>query len=166
MSWSEKVDEILEPLKVDRKQSLFWIGKDFNLFILKLDKKDAFAVSIVRGEGVQTALFTGNEFSSLVNEMVKYCLDLPVEARAIPCPITCTDVPHGCLETMKSDIQKNGKMIVSFDERWLKYHGDPDEVVFKWDTEAGKAWIEPVESPALRKKRICPYCGITLSGGV
>lgn len=142
---------------------MFWSDENFTLHVLKLRNKDVFLISIAPKEGVpQTAFFTGNEFSSLVCEMVKYCLDLPVEARGIPCPISCIEKTHGCLETMKAKIDKEGKMFVKFDECWLKYHGEPQKATFIWDEETGKAWIE-APNDEKRRKRVCPYCGATLS---
>ncbi len=144
-------------MQFDKMHSVFWKAKTFELFTLKLKDKDAFALSIIEKERRALALLSGDEFSSFICEILKYCLDLPEIARAVPCPIDLTKVFHGCLQTMQTKLtERNGKIyldIGKFDERFLKYHGYPEE----WEIEETKnkefpIVVKPLETKALQER--------------
>ena len=148
---------------IDKAHSIFWSGTGFQLFILKLKEKDSFIISTVETEKkpktVGSATFmTGDEFSSLVCEIIKYCLDLPEVARSIPCPVTILDVPHGCLQEMKSKIHKKGDeyyINVDFDERLLKYHGYPQ--TWQW-IQRNETWgLSPDSSKAIHERTVTQF---------
>ena len=68
-------------------------------------------------------ILTTDEFSSLVCDLVKYLLNLPIVARKIPAPVTCADVPHGLLGE-DIEVPSEGDLVpIPLDERWLRYHG-------------------------------------------
>lgn len=142
-------------MKIDKKHSLFWNAPNFEFYITKLKGKDAFGISIKRGEKVESAIFTGGEFSSLICECVKYCLDLPIVARRIPCPVDCSMVPHGCLQAMRIKQDKRGRRFMVMDKRWFEYHGRPKIVrAVEKDTPHGKAlFFEAVGSRALKRRK-------------
>jgi hypothetical protein len=144
-------------MNVDEAHSIFWKMNDITLFALKL--RDTHCFSIVEPERQASIILSGDQFSSLVCELLKYCLDLPEVARGVPCPITCLQVPHGCLRTMKSKIRKSGddfKTTIEWDERLLKYHGcGPNE----WHWEEGEVGIglAPNSSLALQERIITEF---------
>jgi hypothetical protein len=146
-----------DKLSVDKAHSLFWKMNDITLFVLKID--DTFALSIVEPTRRASIILYGDQFSSFVCETLKYCLDLPEIARAVPCPVNCLQIPHGCLRTMKSKIHKDGndfKINVDWDERLLKYHGcKPDE----WHWEEGKVGfgLAPNSSLALLERIVTEF---------
>lgn len=149
-------------MKIDKSHSVHWTDKSFNFLILKLQNKDAFAVGIVdpsnRSRRV-LALFTGDEFSSFISEIVKYCLDLPKVARSIPCPINLTMVYHGLLKTMPAKLRKRGDdyvVDVKWEPRLLEYHGvGPDEwELYDPKSEHVALAMRPMRSKALKERNI------------
>lgn len=143
-------------VEFDLKHSIFWKAEDFQLFILKVKERESFVISIMREEKRISASLSGDEFSSLICEVLKYCLDLPEVARAVPCPISCREVQHGCLGVIKSPIkEKNGEFYLeldNWDERFLRYHGHPEEYEFV-QTKSG-LFLCPVGSKALTERLI------------
>jgi hypothetical protein len=138
-------------LGLDKRHSIFWTDRQHTAFILRLKQRelklDSFVISIIDGESRASMFFTPGEFSSLICEILKYCLDMPTVARDVPCPVTCVDVLHGCLQTMKMHKgRRKGEYFVKFDKRFLEYHGFPKKFILFH--KKGKIWIEPSTSEA------------------
>lgn len=154
-----------ETLKIDKSHSVHWTDKNFIFLVLKLEDKDAFAVGIIEPKNRERrslALFTGDEFSSLLSEIVKYCFDLPKVARSIPCPIDLTKVPHGLLKTRRAKCRKKGDDVVidiKWDPRLLEYHGvEPNEwELYDPKSEYVALAMRPIRSKALKERRITEF---------
>jgi len=133
-----------ENLKIDKKHSLFWDDGQNKFYILKLRNKKAFILSVFDKDKPHHIFFTQDDFTSLVCEIVKYCFDLPLIAREIPCPIDLTKKFHGCLKTIQTKPDKNGRVKIRLDERWLAYHGYPKQLALVWNKEKSLLYLEPI----------------------
>jgi len=147
-----RADAKCAPVEFDKKHSLFWVDGQNQLFILKVKNQDTFILTIFKGDKQSSIFFTGDEFSSLICEVVKYCLDLPRVARKIPCPINLTKKLHGCLQNMEAKLAPDGKgYVLELDERWMEYHGFPKELILEIDADKGAIVLKPKSSKALVK---------------
>lgn len=108
-------------VRLDRKHTLFWRNPDETLWISRVPRV-GFILSVHPRRGKpQWTRFTRDELSSLVCEVLKYCLDMPEVARLVPCRVDASKKPHGIV--LKA---RGGKLVL--DERWLRYHGNPKSV--------------------------------------
>lgn len=148
-------------IKFNKEHSVFWQGSRFRLFTLKVENKDLFVFSVFEEDRRASAYLTGDEFSSYICEMVKYCLDLPEIARAIPCPVTLLQVRHGCLQTMSSKIIRKGDDYIAridWDARFLRYHGISGEAEnWHWKKTDLGFGLAPNKSKALSNRSIIEF---------
>lgn len=124
-------------IKIDKRHSLFWNDGQNKFFILKDRERNGFIISVFDENEPHHIFFTADDFSSLVCEIVKYCFDLPTVARQIPCPITLSKKLHACLQVQKGKITEDGCLKLKLDDRWLEYHGYPEELEM---VKKGNTW--------------------------
>jgi hypothetical protein len=154
---------IKSKLEFDESHSIFWRDKFFELFILKIKEKDAFAIAIIEPHHRQRralAMFTGDEFSSLICEVLKYCFDLPKLARSIPCPVDLTMVLHGLLEKKSVRFRQEGDNIivdVPQEPRLEEYHGVKEWELFEPKKSEFLLAMKAKNSKALQERRIMNF---------
>jgi len=163
MTKKEEIKTVESKLEFDKNHSIFWRDKSFELFVLKIKDQDAFVIAIIepyRHRWRTLAMFTGDEFSSLICEVLKYCLDLPKLARSIPCPVDLTKVPHGLLEIKYVKFRQQGDNVIidlPLEPRLDEYHEAKKWELHQSNNNNFLIAMKPFKSKALQQRHIMNF---------